>query len=454
MNILVIGNGFDLAHGLPTTYQDFLKFVEVMKQILSGETEASRIDWKDIDFRIEEQIRYILLLGSDKIYLQKKKWEKIIADNCWIEHFLQCQSYIGENWIDFESEISKVIQEFDKNLINISISSTAQGYILPRGAFSNYFISDIHKLEADRERAFMEYIEKFDAIFSSQTKSEYRESFYAEHPIEKLPDISYKEIINRLEEDLNKLILALEIYIADYVDKLTVEQKSSDIVQLLEKVEEYERLDTFISFNYSHTLNRVYGVEIKQTDNGVNFDFIHGEAKTNTSENNMILGIDEYIKGKKKNKNLLFLAYKKYYQRIYKETGNQSKCWADTIKKDYTSYKKKIKEAKTRSLYRDSASDPLVLRGYFRVPNDATYKIHNLYIFGHSLDITDKDILKSLILNDNVQTKIFYHNEEAHAKQIANLVKVIGQDELIKRTGGSTKTIKFVPQQPMEPIED
>ena len=26
MNILVIGNGFDLAHGLETTYKDFLKF--------------------------------------------------------------------------------------------------------------------------------------------------------------------------------------------------------------------------------------------------------------------------------------------------------------------------------------------------------------------------------------------------------------------------------------------
>lgn len=443
MNILLIGNGFDMAHKLPTTYSDFLKFVEVMKQILSGETEASRIDWKDINFRIKEQIAYILLLGSDGILLQKRKWEKLIADNCWIEHFLQCQSYIGENWIDFESEISKVIQEFDKNLINISISSTAQRHILPLGAFSNYFISDIHKLEADREKAFMEYIEKFDAAFFSQTKSEYRENFYAEHPIEKLPDISYKEIINRLEEDLNKLILALEIYIADYVDKLTVEQKSPDIERLLEKVEEDERLDTFISFNYSHTLNRVYGVEIQQTDNGVNFDFIHGEARTDLSGNNMILGIDEYIKGKKKNKNLLFLAYKKYYQRIYKETGNQSKCWADTIKKDYTSYKKRIKEAKTRSLYQDSASDPLVSRGYFHVPNDAIYKIHNLYIFGHSLDITDKDILRSLILNDNVHTTIFYHNEEAHAKQIANLVKVIGQEELIKRTGGLYKTISF-----------
>ena len=27
-NILVIGNGFDLAHGLPTRYMDFLEFIE------------------------------------------------------------------------------------------------------------------------------------------------------------------------------------------------------------------------------------------------------------------------------------------------------------------------------------------------------------------------------------------------------------------------------------------
>ncbi len=34
-------------------------------------------------------------------------------------------------------------------------------------------------------------------------------------------------------------------------------------------------------------------------------------------------------------------------------------------------------------------------------------------------------------------------------QQIANLVKVIGQDELIKRTGGSTKTIEFRHQRDM-----
>ena len=32
MNILVIGNGFDLAHELPTRYSDFLNFVKSYKE--------------------------------------------------------------------------------------------------------------------------------------------------------------------------------------------------------------------------------------------------------------------------------------------------------------------------------------------------------------------------------------------------------------------------------------
>ena len=34
MNILVIGNGFDLAHGLPTTYTNFLEFIEAFTGII------------------------------------------------------------------------------------------------------------------------------------------------------------------------------------------------------------------------------------------------------------------------------------------------------------------------------------------------------------------------------------------------------------------------------------
>lgn len=45
MNILVIGNGFDLAHGLPTSYKEFLKFV------LESADMCSRFQKMDLEIR-------------------------------------------------------------------------------------------------------------------------------------------------------------------------------------------------------------------------------------------------------------------------------------------------------------------------------------------------------------------------------------------------------------------
>ena len=141
----------------------------------------------------------------------------------------------------------------------------------------------------------------------------------------------------------------------------------------------------------------------------------------------MVLGIDEYLLEDRKNKEVEFIAFKKFYQRIYKETGCKYKEWVKKIRED--------SRQKNRMIYdnREHSKD----------------NYHNLYIFGHSLDVTDGDVLRDLILNDNVYTTIFYHNKDVMGQQIANLVKVIGQDELIKRTGGSTKTIEFRQQQAM-----
>ena len=128
----------------------------------------------------------------------------------------------------------------------------------------------------------------------------------------------------------------------------------------------------------------------------------------------MVLGIDEYLPESRRNRETEFIAFKKYYQRIYKETGCEYKKWIDDIRGDLNNDK------------------------------------HELYIFGHSLGETDGDVLRDLILTDNVYTTIYYWNKETMGKQIANLVKVIGQDELIRRTGGSTKTITFQKQQKIE----
>ena len=48
---------------------------------------------------------------------------------------------------------------------------------------------------------------------------------------------------------------------------------------------------------------------------------------------------------------------------------------------------------------------------------------------GHSLDITDKDIISDLF-NVASQITILYHNESAKASYITNLVKIFGKSGL------------------------
>ena len=62
------------------------------------------------------------------------------------------------------------------------------------------------------------------------------------------------------------------------------------------------------------------------------------------------------------------------------------------------------------------------------------------------MDVTDKDVLKRLITykKENIgkaKVTIYHHNQKALSDQIANLVKVIGQDKLIELTGD--EIIKF-----------
>lgn len=364
MNILVIGNGFDLAHGLPTTYQDFLKFTDSYmsySEYISGE-----------------------LLSEIK---------NLISGNRWINHFQKFYKYNG--WIGFEREISDIIKLLDKKIPDFEkIKEKEFGSV-------HFNLEEQKKLEGFDSTLINSHI--FDVDFIPKMK---------------------KHMI----EDLNNLIRCLEIYLDCYINKLTTGKRSPNI----EKLE----IDKVLSFNYTDTYARIYDVA---ESSDIEYDYIHGKAdKWHTLEtNNMVLGIDEYLKKKRRNKDVEFIAFKKFYQRIHKQTGCKYKEWVDQIREEWESETEESKAEIRKCISKGKLENP---------------KIHKLYIFGHSLDVTDKDILRDLILNDNVYTTIFYHDKYVMGRQIANLVKVIGQNELIRRTGGSTKTIEFKQQQDMVEI--
>ncbi len=49
MNILILANGFDLVHKLPTTYGDFSRFIEIVKQATNSKIFGHSLDVTDKD---------------------------------------------------------------------------------------------------------------------------------------------------------------------------------------------------------------------------------------------------------------------------------------------------------------------------------------------------------------------------------------------------------------------
>jgi len=420
MNILLIGNGFDLEHKLPTSYRDFLEFSKRLLIIYTYNYEADFSTYKmdNLDnWEMNNDLKDILANAfKERSYTEPLRNKittpnnalndmyALLYNNIWFEYFLKQYINIGENWIDFESEISRVIQHLNhvRNKLKSNIALTTG---------EQFYLQDLNEIW-------------------------YRIINYRNDPYKRLNFMD--EFIEALISDLDKLIRALEIYISEFVNSISVFDKNTDICNL--------NPDCVLSFNYSNTYERIYDKERK-----IEYCYIHGRANmTNNIETcNMVLGIDEYLDDNRKNFDLEFLTFKKYYQRIYKETDNSYLLWADKIKSDYNDYirEKTLAYAGNTDTFQTTPWQ----KTRFTFPTQAYCPIHTLYIFGHSLDITDKDVLVRLISNDNVQTKIFYHRKNENDKRalgkiIKNLVKILGQEELIRRTGGSTQTIEFIPQ--------
>ena len=254
-----------------------------------------------------------------------------------------------------------------------------------------------------------------------------------------------KDNKDRMLSDLNKLIRCLEIYLEYVVNRLPVYLISSDIKSL--------NIQKVLSFNYSDTYARIYDTD---ENNDIEYDYIHGkaDADNNIDTNNMVLGIDEFLPDDRKNKDIEFIAFKKYYQRIYKRTGCKYKDWINAIREENEKYMGRKHDCENFLKSGYGISNEIEERKKELERLNENPPMHNLYIFGHSLDVTDRDVMRDLILNDNVYTTIFYPDRKELGRKIANLVKVIGQDELIRRTGGSTKTIEFKLQQDMKLIEE
>lgn len=267
--ILILGNGFDLAHGLPTKYSHFLDFCHRVEKIwiyeasnneetIRGFEETWISNW-ETDATIKDTIRKEFCnrkikdvekckIISDNLVLSEI--HTLLENNIWYNYFIKiyedsCMK--GENWIDFESEIRLIIKIVDENSL----------------ALTDFFDDVIKKIidfpEGQKLKIFKDK-SKFDKCTEHKaTVRDFREKAF---------------------EDLERLTRALELYLGSFVEVIPINAKIPELESLTP--------DYVINFNYTDTYERIY-------KKGTVYH-IHGKVDITHSveENNMVLGIDEY----------------------------------------------------------------------------------------------------------------------------------------------------------------
>lgn len=428
IKLLVIGNGFDLACGLPTKYTDFMdvcialleknldddlnsKKVQLkntvenisnLKNELTDLKSEQDIDDKNVCISVDKESKNNLISEIDKLEQRIKFVEsvkkynilKFIKDNVWIYHFINLMKSKlgGENWIDFESEISTIIQFLDEASDNLDdLIKDAKFNILDnKGATTK-----------ERVDLFLKMIGIFSDYFKNKTTLNNSD-------IKKIINIGYLSFTNmrtKFYNDLQRLTCALEIYL------LEVEKQELEVKPILKNINP----DMVLSFNYTNTAEKIYKESLKKE-----IAYIHGECKENSTldTNNMVLGIDEYWTDDRKNTHTNYAIFKKFVQRIQKKTN---------IDIDKLSYYSTEPDGRPRGL------------------SPSTKEIH---IYGHSLDVTDKDILKQILtFNHNPDIIIYCYDKPTQGEYISNLIKIIGQDAVIERCQNGNIEFIIIPKE-------
>ena len=274
MNILIIGNGFDLAHGLKTSYKDFLEYQrKYVKPFLNSFGVPNHFEKEEV--------------------------------NVWLNYFLEKQQELGDTWIDFETEIYNVVTKIQNTVA------------FPQCSLLSAMHSDFLEAITDSHSS---YLEKLQPIGSNNYKNyNHLESItnYAEYQYYGNSTSyffkSHKGLINFLYDQLRDFTEDFEKYLIENVNNLSPTSQYQLHSSKGRNGQQFKW--DVISFNYTNTFIRLYQSVLNTSSIDATV-YVHGKASANTQNCDLVLGTHSFDR-KDENKNLPYdlNVFQKHNQR-------------------------------------------------------------------------------------------------------------------------------------------
>ena len=391
--IIIIGNGFDLAHGLPTSYKNFINWY-IDKRVNNLSTCHSDVNSDELcKFRISEHTWHSYIFSN-----YGPLWNEIVRESLFKtikghpEYFQYNQSRFLEaitkcieknNWVDIEKEYYNLLSKDFESSDNESIEQLNREL----ECLKNNLIAYLNEVE---KKLINEY------IIDNNIKEKILEPINPRDISVNAKKNIWPNFVKRRHSNIEYLYYLLENYLNDI--KIPI----SNIINF-NKEYEYQIMDMGINSVNDDDLPK----ELLYPDSILLLNFNYTKTADLYLPNEDIFKVN-HIHGKLSNPKSIIFGYgdelDENYKKLLKDNNNE---YLKNIKSinylNYTNYREMLS-------YIESAP-------------------YQIYIMGHSCGLSDKTLLNTLFEHENcVSIKPFYYINAEGRDNYTDIVQNISRN--------------------------
>ena len=403
--IILIGNGFDLAHGMLTSYRDFINnyWKELLKELWNGNNYQSEFENEELvikyfsGYDLSTIDTYKKLIDKIKNYDGKKM--EINFKNKFFE--IINTNYFINNWVDIENEYYLLLKNsFKEKNCNYKIDSLNQDFYKIQKLLEEY----LKKIETKFTEDFGKDMNsvRMKSNIGYKIYSDFKLKDFTESSINKKAEFEFSKLQNDIkglkdkqvemselrEENRNLISRIGENNTIKEIRKILISDGASNYFFL--QPEEI----LFLNFNYTFT-EKIYS-------NQSEFDTFHSKGRLNKKYIHIHGTTDKY------DRNEVIFGFGDEIDEDYKSIENLNN-------NEYLENIKSIKYLETDNY-----------KQLLEFLNSGDYQI---FIFGHSCGISDRTLLSTLFEHKNCSSiKPFYHKKDDETDNYSDIIRNISRN--------------------------